>query len=109
MIQSKEKRRSIRHHCDGEVILSHIQRQSPRIDARLINFSANGLSFFSHHPLKPGTTIIVRASRERYPNISADAGCQLRTMGLVTIKWCRESTWQGRTIHEMGAVYMIPS
>jgi hypothetical protein len=88
--------------------LFHIQHQSPCIEARLLNFSANGLSFFSHHPLKPGTTIIVRASGEVYPSISSDADCQLRTMGYVTIKWCQEGTRQGRPIHEMGAVYMMP-
>jgi hypothetical protein len=108
MIRSKEKRSAIRHRCDGGITLSHIQRQSPRIEARLLNFSANGLSFFSRHPLKPGTTVIVRASGEGYPIISADAGCQLRTVGFVTIKWCLEGSRHGRPIHEMGAAYMMP-
>ncbi len=108
MIQLQEKRNAIRHICDGQVTLHHTQRQARRIEARLINFSEHGLSFFSQHPLTPGTTIIVRVSGESYQNLSADTACQLRTMGFATIKWCQENRRQGRPIHEMGAVYLVP-
>ncbi|BBO67509.1 hypothetical protein DSCA_14390 [Desulfosarcina alkanivorans] len=73
----------------------------------MLNFSDQGLCFVSHHPLKPGTTIIVRASGEICPSVSADNGCYLRTMGFVTIKWCKENHRQGRPIHEMGAAYLL--
>ncbi len=107
MIQLQEKRNSIRHNCDGQVTLLSTQWQSRRIEGRLLNFSEHGLSFISHHPLKPGTTIIVRAKGEICPSMAADNGCQMRTMGFVTIKWCKEGHLKGRPIHEMGASYVM--
>jgi hypothetical protein len=86
----------------------HTQGDFRQIEAVLINFSTQGLSFFSHRPLLPGTTIIVRASTESYQHVSTDAECLLRSMGMATIKWCRQNTRQGQVIHEMGAAYVIP-
>jgi hypothetical protein len=39
--------------------------------------------------------------------MAADNGCQMRTMGFVTIKWCKEGHLKGRPIHEMGASYVM--
>ncbi len=108
MNRLQEKRNHIRHHCEGRLTLLHTQCQSRQIEAKLINFSAAGVSFCTRQPLRPGTTIIVRVSGENYRNLSSDIDCQLPSMGLVTIKWCQESTRHGRPIHEMGAVYVMP-
>lgn len=108
MSQLREKREHARNNCRGPISLIHTNRKSQPIDAGLLNLSQQGISFFSHQPLAPGTTIIVRASGENYRNMPAEASCQLRTMGFATIKWCRDDTCQGRTIHRMGAVYVMP-
>ena len=108
MTQLHEKRSCVRYDGDGPITLVPAHSQSMQFEAGLLNFSAEGISFFSYRPLIPGTTIIVRASVENYQHVSADVDCQLRSVGLATIKWCQEGIRQGRAIHEMGAVYMMP-
>ena len=107
MAQLHEKRTHMRHACEGRVTLLYTQRQSRQIEADLINYSKQGLGFFTRRPLAPGTTMILRASMENYPLAASAADCQLRTMGLVTIKWCQEESRQGEAIHCMGAVYVM--
>ncbi len=108
MAPLQEKRNYARHQRAGRITLLYTHSQSRQIEADLLNFSEQGISFFSRRPLMPGTTFIVRAPLENYQHMPAEAGCQLRSMGLVTIKWCQEGTLAGRPIHAMGAVYIIP-
>ncbi|WP_319408614.1 PilZ domain-containing protein [uncultured Desulfosarcina sp.] len=107
MTQLQEKRRYARYDGEGPITLVSADSQSRQFEAGLLNFSAEGISFFSNRPLKPGTTIIVRASVENYQHVSADVDCQLRSVGVATIKWCQQGNREGRPIHEMGAVYMM--
>jgi hypothetical protein len=104
----REKRNSIRHACDGPLTLMYTQPRSPHFEARLLNFSERGLCFSSHHPMRPGTTVLVRASPVHYRKQSEDAGFQLPTMAFAVIKWCQESRQQGLPVHTMGAVYLVP-
>ncbi|MCB2148519.1 MAG: hypothetical protein KQI81_18720 [Deltaproteobacteria bacterium] len=108
MTRLHEKRRCVRYDGQGPITLMSAHSQSRQFEAGLLNFSAEGISFFSCRPLKPGTTIIVRASAENYQHVFADVDCQLRSVGVATIKWCQEGNREGRPIHEMGAVYMTP-
>lgn len=108
MPKRRERRQFARHYCSGSIILFHTDRKSKQIHADLVDLSEQGLSFISHQPLVPGTTIIVRASEENYRNMDADADFQLRTMGFATIRWRQSHILQGRTIHRMGAAYVMP-
>lgn len=108
MAQLQEKRNYHRHCCEGRIALSYTHCDSRQIEVGLINFSEQGVSFFSCRPFLPGTTIVARASKENYQLVSADADCLLRSVGLATIKWCREGTRHGRPTYEMGAVYVMP-
>ncbi len=108
MIHQPEKRNDARHRCEGLITVMTAHSRSRQFDAGLLNYSVQGLRFFSDRPLMPGTTIIVRASVENYQHMSGEVDCQPRLMGLATIKWCQEGTRQGKPVHEMGAAYMIP-
>lgn len=108
MTAPQEKRNFTRHQGKGEITLLHAGQAASQIEGGLINFSQQGIRFFSRRPLSPGTTIIVRASGENYRHISTDADCHLRSMGFCTIKWCQEVNRNGVEQHEMGAVYMMP-
>lgn len=103
-----EKRRHVRHTCEGSISLSFANCQSAPIDANLLNLSKEGLSFLTAQPLSPGTTIIVRATDAAYRTPADDSDCQLRTMGFATIKWHCDDSGPGRTLHRMGAVYVLP-
>ena len=108
MNRLQEKRSNARYRCESQLTLLHTQCRSRQIEANLVNFSENGVCFYTRQPLHPGTTIILRVSGDYYRQISSDLNCQLPSMGLVTIKWCQETTRQGHPIHEMGAVYVMP-
>ena len=107
MTRLQEKRNHARYDCKGPMILRYTHMAARQIEAGLLNFSEQGIRFASKHPLMPGTTIIVHASADNYRRMPAGVACQLRSIGLVTIKWCRESSRKGRPIHEMGGVYMM--
>ena len=108
MPKIREKRSFTRHHGKGQITLLQPNANSRQMEGELINYSEQGIRFFSHRPVRPGTTVIVRVSDEPYRNLPADSDCQLRSMGFCTVKWCQEGTRQGLPIHEMGAAYMIP-
>jgi hypothetical protein len=103
-----EKRRHVRRTCEGSISLRFANCHCAPIDANLLNLSKEGLSFLSAQPLRPGTTIIVRATDATYRTLADDSDCQLRTMGFATIKWHRDDSGPGRTLHRMGAVYVMP-
>jgi hypothetical protein len=106
MVKLQEKRHHPRYQGQGRLTLSHTHQNTGQIKGGLINYSAQGIRFFSHRALFPGTTILVRASGENYRYISSDGDCQLRSMGFCTIKWCHEVNRHGVPYHEMGAVYV---
>lgn len=107
MAKLQEKRHHPRHHGEGRITLLLSHQNTSQIKGGLINYSEQGIRFFSYRPLSPGTTILVRASGENYRHLSTDIDCQLRSMGFCTIKWCQEATRQGIPGHEMGAVYVM--
>jgi len=102
-----DKRCSDRYLNSGSITLSFTPYSCSGIKARLLNYSDCGLCFSSEYPLAPGTTVFIRASDENYTNLDCDAACQLRTMGVATIKWCREMKRKDRTDHEIGAAYLV--
>lgn len=108
MNHQPEKRKDARHCCEGMITVMTTHSRSRQFDAGLLDYSVQGIRFFCNRPLKPGTTIILRASAENYQHISDDVDCQLRSMGLATIKWCQEVFRKGNPVHEMGAAYLIP-
>jgi hypothetical protein len=107
MVKLQEKRHHPRHHGQGQITLLHTYYDTRQMKGGLINFSEQGIRFFSDRPLTPGTTILVRVCGENYRHISADIDCQLRSMGFCTIKWCQEVIRLGIPCHEMGAVYVM--
>lgn len=108
MARKQEKRHYPRHHGEGRITLLQPHHTTRQIQGGLINFSEQGIRFFSCRPLSPGTTILVRASGENYRHLPSDIDIRLRSMGYCTIKWCHEVTRHGRPCHEMGAVYVMP-
>jgi hypothetical protein len=108
MNMAKEKRGSDRYANNGSITLSFTLCRHQDMKARLLNYSDCGLCFSSDHPIAPGTTVFIRASAENYKNLDAEAVCQLRTMGVATIKWCREKKRPDKTDHEIGAAYIVP-
>jgi hypothetical protein len=108
MAVNQERRKTARFHCEGELTVELPFGRSRKTEARLVDFSDQGLCFLSQKAFKPGTDLMVRISMESYRHLSADADCQPRTMGLVTVKWCQDSIRQGGSVHKIGVMNLVP-
>jgi DUF1009 family protein len=104
----RERRQTARFHCDGEVTIERPFAIGRKTIARLVDFSEQGLCILCQKAFILGTDLMVRISMEKYRHLSSDAGCQPPTMGLVTVKWCEDGSWQGLAIHKMGAMNLVP-
>jgi hypothetical protein len=103
-----EKRLSDRHPIDGPITLHSSIGTSKEFDAHLLNFSEQGICFTAKTKIFPGTTILFKASNDCHSFATDDAGCQLRSISMITVKWCHESSHQDQPIYIAGANYMIP-
>lgn len=108
MANHLEKRNTPRHPINRPITLHPTISASRMINANLLNFSEQGISFSSDKPLIPGTTIFFRASSDNYRQSVHEVGGQPRSISLMTIKWCKENPKQEKSIHEMGGTYLYP-
>lgn len=108
MSNHHEKRNSCRHTVGGSITLHPTIRRSRDFNAHLLNFSEQGICFSTEKQLIPGTTILFKASKDNYLSADNDDNCQLRSISLVTVKWCQESEQKDQPTHIIGANYMIP-
>ena len=103
-----EKRIASRHPIEGPITLHTTILKSKEINARLLNFSEQGICFTTNKKLVPGTTIMFKASNECHYFAEDYEDCQLRSMSMVTVKWCHESSQKDQTFYVVGANYMMP-
>ena len=108
MSNHHEKRNFSRHNVDGPITLHPTIWTSRDINAHLLNFSEQGICFYTDKQFIPGTTILFKSSKENYLSTDDNDDCQLRSISLVTVKWCHESSQKDLPIHIIGANYMIP-
>ncbi len=108
MANDLEKRISARHSIEGPITLHSSIGRSKEFDARLLNFSEQGICFTTKTKMVPGTTILFKASNDCHLLAEDDPDCQLRSISMVTVKWCHESSQKDQPIYIIGANYMIP-
>jgi len=103
-----EKRISTRHSIEGPITLHTTIGTSKGFDAHLLNFSEQGLCFSTNTKLNPGTTILFKASNVCHLFVEDDAHYQLRSISMVTVKWCHESLQKDQLFYIVGANYVMP-
>ena len=102
-----EKRVASRHLIKGPIVLYSNIMTSREIDAHLLNFSDNGICFTTNRKLVPGTTIFLRTSNECHVGSENHDDCQLRSISMVTVKWCHENPGDEKPLYTVGATYML--
>ena len=107
MANDLEKRISARHPIEGPITLNFPIGTSNEYDAHLLNFSEQGMCFTTKTKLTPGTTILFKASKDWLLSAEDDADCQLRSISMVTVKWCHQSSPNNQPGYIIGADYMI--
>lgn len=109
MEKDLEKRISPRHSIEGPITLHFTIGTPMEVNAHVLNCSEEGICFSSNKRLTPGTTILFKASTVNYVcSCKNKENCLLRSISMVTVKWCHESSQKGQTIYIMGATYIIP-
>jgi hypothetical protein len=106
MITEVEKRETARYGCDISIVYFLMQK-GRRIRAKLLNFSDQGVFLITKEPVLPGTTVVVRLDKDTDQEIPCSEKRALRSISLVTVKWCQEATVDGRRVYEIGAKYMV--
>ena len=107
MVNDLDKRISARHPIEGPITLNFPIGSSNEFDAHLLNFSEQGMCFTTKTKLTPGTTIMFKASKKWLLSAEDDADCQLRSISMVTVRWCQESSLKDHPNYIIGANYMI--
>ena len=86
----KEKRRmEERYNCEAKIKWSYFNNSS-FYDAKILNFSRNGIYFETPHEIKPGRTVLIRVETFPSKNIRLKDHEFLRTVTLGDVKWCNE-------------------
>jgi len=98
-----EKRKSTRLNTEGTIILYSNIKSIKDTNANLIDFSDEGISFSTSKRMSPGTTIFFKSGINNCLGAEEDAGSQIKAIGLVTVKWCRNSSKKDH--YEIGANY----
>ena len=108
MASNLEKRISVRRTTKGSITLYSSIGACKEIDGHLLNISEQGICFTTTTRLAPGTTILFKATNADYACTGREVECQLRTISLVTVKWCHESSQYDLPCYIVGATYTVP-
>lgn len=105
MANRLEKRISARYASKGSITLYSTIGAGREIVGNLVNISEQGICFTTDRKLAPGTTVLFKALPDSYRSTHDENSCQLRTISLVTVKWCHENSHPENTVHTIGATY----
>lgn len=106
MATDREKRSSTRHAIQG-VITLHSSFMTPDIiNAHILNCSEEGICFASTKQILTGTTIFYRLADESFVIKGDEEGCNMLSVGMVTVKWCQESSKHDHPVYIYGATYI---
>jgi hypothetical protein len=102
----ENRRRAERYRSDARIKWSYFNKDR-FYDAKVSNFSQDGIYFETPHTIKPGTTILIRLETLSSNNMkSAEAVC-LRTVSLADVKWCTKSSTDDDNNYGVGARHLI--
>jgi hypothetical protein len=107
MDSMEEKRSSERHPHNASLVFSVFNHRNC-VDARSIDYCADGLKFKSSCALHPGTTICIRIKRgyrDFHPGSFLES---VGSVSLAEVKWCRELDDADALHYEVGVRYYPP-
>jgi len=97
----KEKRMHERYNCEAITKWSYFNKET-FFEAKIYNFSRNGIYFETAHEVKPGTIVFVRLEALLSKNMRLDDHECLRTVTLGEVKWCNELPADGVSYFGVG-------
>lgn len=88
-LEKDERRMEERYNCEAKIKWSYFNKSS-FYDAKILNFSRNGIYFETPHEIKPEATILIRLETLLSKNMGLNDHECLRTVTLGDVKWCNE-------------------
>ena len=107
-IENTEKRRQMRHKCEGIIEWSYFSR-TINFAAKLLNFSEGGIYFETDHDLKPGTTIFLKMKMASSNKINSLNHKHPRSVSLGEVKWRIDLSGSDRSYYGIGVRYPFPA
>lgn len=107
-IENTEKRRQVRHKCEATIEWSYFNKEV-YFDAKLLNFSADGVYFETGHDLKPGATIFLKMDMVSSIEIDSFVHERPRSVSLGEVKWQTDLSRSGQSIFGVGVRYPFPA
>jgi hypothetical protein len=102
----ENRRRAERYRSDARIKWSYFNKDR-FYDAKVSNFSQDGINFETPHKIKPGTTILIRLETLTTNNMKSAETVFLRTVSLADVKWCSESSIDRANNYGVGARHLI--
>ena len=107
-IENTEKRRLERHKCEAAIEWSYFNK-NVYFDAKLLNFSADGVYFETGHDLKPGATIFLKMDMVSSSEIDSLDHERPRSVSLGEVKWQINLSRSDQSIFGVGVRYPFPA
>ncbi|MBW2410858.1 MAG: PilZ domain-containing protein, partial [Deltaproteobacteria bacterium] len=82
--------------------------QNACFDARLINFSQNGVYFQTDRELKPGVSIFLNMKKISSGMIEANDHQRPRSVSLGEVQWCIDLSGRNRSCFGVGVRFPFP-
>ena len=99
--ESTDRRRHTRIRCEANIEWSYFN-QDVYFDARLIDFSKNGVQFETDRELKPGVSIFLNMKRISSGMIETQDHQRPRSVSLGEVQWCIDLSEKDRSCYGVG-------
>ena len=106
-IESTDKRRYERIGCEAVIEWSYFN-QGVYFDAKLINFSKNGVYFETDRELKPGVSIFLNTKRISPSTIKSKGHQRPRSVSLGEVQWCLDLSGRNKSCYGVGVKFPFP-
>ena len=104
-LETDKRRMEKRYDCEAKIKWFYFNKDR-FFDAKILNCSPNGTYFETPHEIKPGATILIRVVNLISKNMRSDDHLCLRTVSLADVKWCRNSSKEGKSYFGVGARHL---
>jgi hypothetical protein len=101
LAEHAEKRSYERYHCEVPIKWSYFNHNR-FFDAKILNFSRNGLYFETTYEIGPKATIFIRSETLYTKNVSLTQQECLRTVSIGEVRWCHEISKDDMNYYAVG-------
>ncbi len=100
-LATEKRRMEERYDCEAKIKWSYFNGRR-FYNAKILNFSRNGIYFETPHEIKAKATLFIRVEKILSKDMRSDESSFLRTVSLADVKWCNKSSKDGVSNFKVG-------